>query len=208
MYMEQTTNAIGAQLTPVTENEQTLLTFIRNLHSDKIQREDEMTHKELFDMLSVLSPSDSKKIMGHYKNYRRTDKKSRPVGDIYVEIIRRLFIQSLWVFETDAPGEDTTIKRSRLTARHARFHREIAEMQTKLMKVEEGKGYITLADHRQELKEVEAHWKTEATEREKISYKDISMLKFHCEKAEKAQQQAEATRDYYKKECERMSKAL
>jgi hypothetical protein len=90
-------------LTPVTENEQTLLTFIRNLHSDKIQKEDEMTHKELFDMLSVLSPSDSKKIMGHYKNYRRTDKKSRPVGDIYVEIIRRLFIQSLWVLRRMRP---------------------------------------------------------------------------------------------------------
>ena len=89
-------NKIGSELTPIAENEKELLTIIQRMLSEKIQKEDDMSSTELFHVIHMLSPKDAKKIKNHCSNYRRSDRTSRAVGDIYAEIINQINFYSLF----------------------------------------------------------------------------------------------------------------
>ena len=192
-------NEIGSELTPIAENEKELLTIIQRMLSEKIQKEDDMSSTELFHVIHMLSPKDAKKIKNHCSNYRRSDRTSRAVGDIYAEIIRRLFIQNLWEFDKEEQGEERTVRRARLTKTHARFHREYREMEKKLEDIESGKGYILEKDADEEIHEMRKQHKVELREQERSKDKEIQRLKYQVEKAQSHARIAETQMEFWKK---------
>ena len=124
---------------------------------------------------------------------------SRAVGDIYAEIIRRLFIQNLWEFDKEEPGEERMVRRARLTKTHARFHREYREMEKKLEDIESGKGYILEKDADEEIHEMRKQHKVELREQERSKDKEIQRLKYQVEKAQSDARIAETQMEFWKK---------
>ena len=97
------------------------------------------------------------------------------MGDIYAEIIKRLFIQNLWEFDKEEPGEDRMVRRARLTKTHARFHREYRELEKKLEDIESGKGYILEKDADEEIHEMRKQHKAEQF-KQRVKKRDSNIL--------------------------------
>ena len=171
-------NELGYPAVPETEDEGELLKFIRLLHNKNVLTEESLTVTDVFKLIQLLSPEDSKTIRNARKNYGRL--KNRTIGTICIDIIPRLFVGSLWKYEKE-PG-DFAIKWSRWNRRFHQIYEYQRELEQQIEKVETEKGYIREHEHHELVRTVRKECRQKCDDIEHEKDREIMSLKIQMKK--------------------------
>jgi len=175
----EATNELGYAAVPETEDERELLHFIRQIHSEKVLTEDALSVPDVFKLIELLAPADDRKtIQNAKKNYGRL--KNRTIGTICIDIIPRLFVGSLWKYETEMTAG--TIKWSVWNRRFQRIYEYQRELEKQIENIEAEKGYVQEHEHHEIVRSVrkECRQKCEDIEHEKD--REIMSMKIQMKK--------------------------
>ena len=105
--------------------------------------EESLSVTDVFKLIELLSPEDSKTIRNARKNYGRL--KNRTIGTICIDIIPRLFVGSLWKYEREL-GE-YAVNWNKWHRRFQRIHEYHRELEQQIEKIETEKGYMQEHEH-------------------------------------------------------------
>ena len=194
-------NELGYAAVPETEDERELLKFIRLLHNKNVLTEESLTVTDVFKLIELLSPEDSKTIRNARKNYGRL--KNRTIGTICIDIIPRLFVGSLWKYESES--SESIIKWSKWNRRFHRIYEYQHELEQQIEKVETEKGYIREHEHRELVREVRKECRQKCDDIEHEKDKEIMILKIQKKKDSHHIQHLEGKCGYLTKQLDLLS---
>ena len=199
----EATNELGYHAVPETEDERELLTFIRQIHSEKVLTEDALSVTDVFKLIEMLAPEEDRKtIQNAKKNYGRL--KNRTIGIICIDLIPRLFVASLWKYENEM--SESTIKWSKWNRRFQRIYQYQRELEKQIDNIETEKGYVQEHEHHEIVRSVrkECWQKCEDIEREKD--REIVSMKIQMKKDRHHINHLEGTVEYLTKQLDLLSR--
>ena len=171
-------NELGYPAVPETEDERELLKFIRRIHNENVLTEESLSVTDVFKLIELLAPDDSKTIRNARKNYGRL--KNRTIGSICVDIIPRLFVGSLWKYEKEL-GE-SVVKWNKWRRRFQRIHEYHRELEEQIEKIETEKGYMREHEHHEILRAVRKECQQKCEDIEYAKDREIMSLKIQMKK--------------------------
>jgi len=195
-------NELGYPAIPETEDERELLKFIRQIHSKSVLTEESLTVTDIFKLIELLSPEDSKTIRNARKNYGRL--KNRTIGTICVDIIPRLFVGSLWKYESES--SESIIKWSKWNRRFQRIYEYQRELEQQIEKVETEKGYIREHEHHEIVRTVRKECRQKCDDLEYEKDKEIVSLQIQMKKDRHHINHLEGTVEYLTKQLDLLSR--
>ena len=197
----EATNELGYHAVPETEDERVLLNFIRQLHNKNVLTEESLSVTDVFKLIELLAPEDSKTIRNARKNYGRL--KNRTIGTVCIDIIPRLFVGSLWKYETEY--SESVIKWSKWNRRFQRIHEYHRELEEQIEKIETEKGYMREHEHHEILRTVRKECREKCDDIEYAKDKEIMSLKIQMKKDSHHIKHLEGKGEYLAKQLHLMS---
>ena len=152
----------------------------------------------------MLAPQEDRKtIQNARKNYGRL--KNRTIGIICIDISPRLFIGSLWKYETE--HSESVIKWSKWNRRFQRIYQYQRELEKQIDNIETEKGYVQEHEHHEIVRSVrkECWQKCEDIEREKD--REIVSMKIQMKKDQHHINHLEGTVEYLTKQLDLLSRS-